>query len=288
MHTVTKILVIFAAILCVLLAALTMSYSANADKIVSALRDEQMRRVAAETNASAQVSAAKDELIAANQRIADTSNQVASLESKIRQLQSERSTLMVEKRGAESTRDGFVNQIDQLTATNKTQAVLIEKYRDEVTKLRDQELAFRKREIELNDRLNDLESQREVLEGSVRALQEQLAEARKQLETAGTVTSLNTAAGAREPFTPTFALTGRITKIQTDMATGKPLGTINIGSTNQVRENMKLAITRGDKFIANFVVRKVDLNWAQGEINYLSQSGVSAQEGDVVQSLASR
>lgn len=287
MHTVTKILVVFAAVLCVLLAALTMAYSANADAIVRANRSEVDRRIAAETQSRADVAAAKDELAAASQRNADLANQVAGLEGQIRQLQGERAALTSERRSAELARDAIVNQVDQLTATNKTQAVLIENYRNEVTKLRDQELSFRRREIELNDQLSDLQSQREVLEGSVRALQEQLAEARRQIEAGGTATA-SSASGSSQPFTPTFSVSGRVTAVRTDAATGRPVATINIGSTNNVRENMKLAIVRGERFIANLVVTKTDLGWSTGFVDYLSQQGVTVQEGDVVRSLASR
>ncbi|QYU67795.1 hypothetical protein J4558_23400 [Leptolyngbya sp. 15MV] len=158
-----------------------------------------------------------------------------------------------------------------------------------MTTLREQELAFRKREIELNDRLNDLESQRGVLEGSVRALQEQLAEARRQIEQGGVAAgqAVLGAMGSAEPFVPSVTIRGRVTRVTTDMATGRPMATINVGSTNQVRENMKLAITRGDRFVANLVVRRVDLQWALGEVQYL-QAGSQVQEGDVAQTLATR
>lgn len=289
MHIVTKILVVFASVLCVLLAALTMAYSANADRIRAEYLAEVNRRVAAESAASSQVAAANAERQTLSQRAADLANTTASLEGQIRQLQSERAQLLVERRSAEVDRDAIKDQIAQLGATNKTQALLIENYRNEVTTLREQELAFRKREIELNDRLNDLESQREVLEGSVRALQEQLAEARRQIEQGGVAAgqAVLGAMGSAEPFVPSVTIRGRVTRVTTDMATGRPMATINVGSTNQVRENMKLAITRGDRFVANLVVRRVDLQWALGEVQYL-QAGSQVQEGDVAQTLATR
>jgi len=287
-HTVTKVLVVFAAVLCVLLAALTMAYSANADKIVGDYRAETNRRVTAEAGASARQSEAAAERTKISEQAAGLANQVTTLQTTITQLQGERSQLQTEKRAAEGRADSIQNEIAQLGATNKTQALLIENYRNEVTKLRENELSWKKREIELADRINELESQREVLEGSVRALQEQLAEARRQIEQGGAAAAQANSNGSREPYTPTFTVAGRVTRVQTDMATGAPVATINIGSNNQVRENMKLAITRGDKFIANVVIRKVDLQWSLGEIDYLSQKGVSVQEGDVVKSLASR
>ncbi len=288
MHTVTKVLVVFAAVLCVLLAALTMAYSVNADTITRDLKNWKNKADTFEaTNNQTQAlyGVQQARLTSANN---DLANQLAGLQAQITQLQAERSQLQTDKRAAEARADGIQNQIDQLGATNKTQALLIDNYRNEVTKLRDGELAWKKREIELADRINELESQGEVLNGSVRALQEQLAEARRQIEQGGATANLSGPQGTREPFTPSFAITGRVKLVQNDMATGAPMATINVGSNNQVRENMKLAITRGDKFIANIVIRKVDLQWSLGEIDYLSQKGVSVQEGDVVKSLASR
>lgn len=287
MHIVTKILVIAAAILCVLLAALTMAYAANADAVVRDNARLRQEVSTANTQASGQVSRANSEKQEVVQLNASLSNQIAQLEGQVRQLQSERSTLTSEKTRAENDRASAESKIGSLGATSDTQARLIENYRTEVSKLRDNELGWKKREIELNDRLSDLESQREVLEGSVRALQEQLAEARRQIEQGGAAAA-SAAPGSREPFSPTFPVTGRITRVQTDMATGKPVATINVGTTNQIRENMKLAIVRGDKFVANIVIKRVDLQWALGEIDYLGQGSGTVQEGDVVRSLAAR
>ena len=48
MHIVTKFLVLAAAVLSVLLAALTIAYASNASRIVAEYNDEGARRVAAE------------------------------------------------------------------------------------------------------------------------------------------------------------------------------------------------------------------------------------------------
>jgi hypothetical protein len=107
-----------------------------------------------------------------------SSDQIASL-------QTERTKLLQDVATATNARDAIVNQIDQLAATNKTQALLIDSYRNEVTKLRENELTYRKREIELVDRVNDLESQTEVQGGNIRALQEQLVECKRLVDAGG-------------------------------------------------------------------------------------------------------
>lgn len=285
MHTVTKVLVVFAAILCVLLAALTMAYSVNADRIVAALRSETDLRTATESSAKNQMAQAAELQTVRQQQIEKLNNEVTQKQSQITSLQTERTKLLQDVAAAINARDAIVNQIDQLAATNKTQALLIDSYRNEVTKLRENELTYRKREIELVDRLNDLESQREVQDGSIRALQEQLIESKRLLDAAGG--PVQTRAQSDAPIRPSFPVSGKVTEVMTDPANQKPMAVVNVGTNNQIRENMQLMITRGNEFIANFTVKQVDLQWARGEINYLGRK-VTVQQGDTVQSSVTR
>ena len=50
---------------------------------------------------------------------------------------------------------------------------------------------------------------------------------------------------------------------------------------------MQLIIVRRDQFLAKFLVKKADLQWAQGEIDTLGKN-VTVQEGDTVRSLVAR
>jgi hypothetical protein len=285
-HTVTKVLVVFAAILCVLLAALTMAFSVNADRIVASHNKEVELRVATETSSKGMLTQAATEQARLNQDIQQLNTQKTQLGTQIASLQGERTKLLQDVATATNARDAIVNQIDQLAATNKTQALLIDSYRNEVTKLRENELTYRKREIELVDRLNDLESQREVQDGSIRALREMLEESRRALDAAGgPVQSGRIASDA--PIRPSFPVSGKVTEVSRDAANNKPMAVVNVGTNNQIRENMQLVITRGNQFIANFTVKQADLQWSRGEINYLGKT-VTVQPGDNVQSLVSR
>lgn len=285
MHTVTKVLVVFASILCVLLAALTMAYSVNVGRIVDDRHNEINRRLAAEAMAADRVAQGSEEQARMMLEIQQLQDQKTQLNSTITSLQNERSRLNQDLSAAVTSRDAIMGQIAQAVATSKTQALLIEQYRDEVTKLRDNELSYKTREIELTDRLNDLESAIEVKDQSVRALQEQLVEARRTIDSGG-------AAGANAirtgmPYAPSIPITGKIVKTAKDAATGNPVATINVGTNNQVRKDMLLAITRGGEFVGNLVITKTDLGWAEGKIDYLGKK-VEAREGDVVMSLVAR
>jgi hypothetical protein len=227
---------------------------------------------------------AAEEQARLNQDIQQLNSQKTQLGTQIASLQTERTKLLQDVATATNARDAIVNQIDQLAATNKTQALLIDSYRNEVTKLRENELTYRKREIELVDRVNDLESQTEVQGGNIRALQEQLVECKRLVDAGGGAVQTRT---ANEAYSPSFPVNGRVTQVMTDPSNQKPMAVVNVGTNNQIRENMKLMIVRGGEFIANFKVTQVDMQWARGEIDYLGRK-VSVQQGDTVQSSATR
>jgi len=67
-HTVTKVLVVFAAILCVLLAALTMAYSVNAERVTADYRAQVTLRQSTADSAMADVTQARAEQGALNEK----------------------------------------------------------------------------------------------------------------------------------------------------------------------------------------------------------------------------
>lgn len=278
MHIVTKILVVFAAVLSVLLAALTMSYAVNADRIVGEIGAERNLRIAAETTAANDMAAHRVAEQDLRDQLQAKADQATSLEINLRQLEADRAQLLKDKAMAEAARSAIEAKIADLGTTVQTQAALIQSYRDEVTQLRDNELRYRQNEIQLVDRINDLESQIEVATANVRALQEQLTEARMALEGAAVAGGSGTAQG---PQTTRVPVRGRIVSTMRDQATGALLVRIDVGTNDQVRENMKLYVSRGEDFLGNLVIRQADLQWAIGQIDTLGRD-VEIRNGDLV------
>jgi hypothetical protein len=281
-HTVTKVLVVFAAILCVLLAALTMAYSVNAERITGDFRSEVDKRLVADSTAQTKVAQAAEELGRLREALQAERNKNLAMETKIRDLEGERTQLIADVQAARTSRDAIQNQTEMVMASNNTLTQINKSYAEEVGRLRDSELQRSRREIELVDRINDLESQREVLDSSVRALREQLAEAQRTIQQGGTARGI-----ADAPFKPSFAIQGRVVATGKDPATGRPMATINVGANDQVRENMELVISRDGKFLANLIVTRTDLQWSMGRIDMLNQN-VQIREGDIVSTLAAR
>lgn len=284
MHWLTKTLVLIVAVLGMLLSALTVAMSVNADRIVNDFEQERSLKIAAEATQADVTARAAQEQNRLNAQIEQFSRDLAAREAEIRNLSTERASLLADKNKAELERDTIASKIKELGATTQTQAELLKNYSDEVTGLRKNELTFRQRQVEMDDRVSDLESQREVLEQTVRALQEQLADAQlavqKNLSGGGAVVA--TAASTGDSFVLGGQIVrGKIEKVEKDNATGATLVQINLGTADNIKENTKLFVGRSDGFVANLIVIKSDLKWAVGKIDTLGRD-VKVQEGDWV------
>lgn len=285
MHILTKFLMVFAAVLSVFLAALTIAYSANAERITQGLVGAQAGETAARASLSSQTTLYQAEKVRLESQIQQTARDMAERAKEVNQLQSETSRLTAEKNKAESSRLAIEGKIAELGELAKTQAALITSYREEVTGLRKNELDYRSQMLGLEQRMSDLESQREVLEGTVRALQEQLAEAKMAQETAlkgGTARS----GKSGEPFMFTGPLIqARVETVSKDTASGATLAKISVGSNDQIRENMKLLVVRDGQFVANLIIVQTDLRWSIGRVETLGRP-VEVMAGDLVWSRA--
>ncbi|RMD65971.1 MAG: hypothetical protein D6824_01690 [Planctomycetota bacterium] len=279
MHIVTKILVVFAAILAALLSALTVAYTHNASQIV---RDRQrLSQMVAARDADLR---ARDAQFAAAQRQFDQerqnlASQIASLTQEQASLRNENTKLVADAKSAQIQAASLQSQIEQMTATEKTMALLIESYRNELTSLREGQLRSAEREQELADRINDLTGQLQVAQDNNRALQEQLAELQASLSSgavASTATGRGGAAGSSN------VVQARVLSVSPDRASGQLLAEIDAGSNDRVRKGMTLNIVRDGRFLGRMIVTRVDLQRAVGRIDTLNNRNVRVQPGDIV------
>ena len=285
MHILTKVFIVFAAVLSLVLAALTMAYSVNADTIVSKYNDALQQAItaqAARESASAEYAAASS---VANQQIHDLQILVSDLAARNAKLVTENSGLTASVQSERNRADAVENQIGDSLQTTKAQAAVIASYIEELAGLRESELGLRRASIELEDRVNDLASQNDVFQATIRALREQLASAQREAELAmGGV-----AAGAEgEPYEAAGAvIRGRVTQVSTDPASGQALIEVDVGSNDRVSENMKLQVGRGESFVATLVVLRTDLQSSVARVA-LTNEGASVQPGDLVVSRLGR
>ncbi|MFN7019732.1 MAG: hypothetical protein ACK4WH_00210 [Phycisphaerales bacterium] len=283
MHFVTKVLVVFCAILSLVLSALTMAYATNAGRIRAAFDGEREQKLAYKARAESDIAGAAVKEAELQKQMATLQTQLDNERKLVNTLQSAQTELRAQVEQAKADAIAIRNQTSQLGATASAQQGLIGNYREEVTKLREDLVKASKREIELVDRINDLSSQREVLEQNARALKEQLEEIKLNMQTAGGVSGVGlSAVRSTEPQELIGPLVrARVLEVST-VATGD-LIVISEGSNRGLRENALMHIVRGDsQFIGSVVLTKVEPDKAVGRVNLYGRTGVQVQRDDIV------
>lgn len=268
MHIVTKILIVFGAVLSILLAALTIAMAANVNAIRGSFKAEQSAKIAALADLSQARAQQSGEMADLQKARTAAEAELAKVTDEIKQLQAERATLIAKESEARLAAESIKNQIAGFGDTAKVNAALIKSLTDEVAALRKAQLDSAKRETDLIDRLNDVESQRQVLEQTTRALQEQLSEARLALEAAKSGATTAVAGSPAESLGP--RISARIVKLD-KFPSGDDLVEINVGSAAGIRENQKLNVVRGGQFIGSLVITTVDLQRSVGRLDRLGR-----------------
>jgi len=283
-HFLTKLLVVFAAVLSLLLSGLVIMHSLNVSRIEQDYKYEVSRRQASDAALAAQNAQTASEGSRRAEEVSNLNSQIASLTSEKNRLEQLNTQLTSDKTQAVLSRDSVLAQIGQLGETVKTQQKLIDSYRDEVTGLRKNELRYKEQSLQTDERLSDLQSQNEVLTQNIRALREQLEEAKQAAQSAmagGTGIVSRLTGKSADPFLYTGPrLDGKVESIRPDDATGAQLVQINLGSTDGIRENMKLFAVRNNEFVANLIVVQTDLKVAFAKVDTLGRT-VQVQAGDV-------
>ncbi len=274
MHVVTKILVVLATVMSILLAAMSVAFTANADRVRS--ENERLRTMESATTQTlkADKAAASAARLRLEEQIGNLNDQIATMNRDTIALQQDAARHMADAEAAKAEAIAVQAKMDQLSSTVATQTELISSYRTEVTALRDNELRYSRREIELADRISELTGQLEVAQETNRALQEQLA-------SAGGFSG-NRIAGGGQPQVGSGPVRAQITELRRDPGSGATLASIDAGSNDRLRPNMELSIVRGNSFIGKLTLQSVDLNEAVGRVDLLGNRSASVRRGDRV------
>ena len=281
MHILTKVFILFASVLSIMMAALAISYSVNADRLTASYRDALAKADTAIADQSAQQAAHGQERAALEENLNGLRDELASRDADTRRLEAANSELRIALRQAEAGRESITSKIAQLGVTTETQARIIDEYKTELDRLRTAELSYRDEKIDLEKSLSDLESQVIVYEQVKRALQEQIEEMRIALNNPG---GSNTGAGATTPTEIAGPLIrGSIDEVLNDPSSGDTLVKVNLGTNDRLRENTRLYIHRGNSYLGELVIFNVDLNHAVGRVAYTA-ANQSIRAGDQVMS----
>jgi outer membrane murein-binding lipoprotein Lpp len=266
-HGLTKALVLLAALASIFLAALTMAFQVNAQTLSSELISVRAQKEAIESTANASTSqyqAADNEWQRKLEQVQTANTQLTNESRTLRAtVEKSRNDVLAAQQEAEQAK----NRIGQISGAVQTQAELISRLEQEVTRLRQGELAWKQNEIAYADRIADLDSQLEVLNQANRALEEQIAQIRREIEGVGA----GGTPGARGVVVPTV---GRVLSTDKDRATGATLVRIDLGTNDGIFKDQKVYVSRGrNQFIGNLVIIQTDLQWSVGRFDDLGQGG---------------
>ncbi len=280
MHILTKILVVFASVLAVLLSALTISYAVNSDTVVKAWKEEKANSM----GLLAQVNSTSSELADKSSRnqgeLMKLQNAAAAKDNELNDLRGELAEVRSRVQATITEKDLLGNRLNELVSSQANLTKINEAMRDETTQLRTKIADATKKEVQLLDRIADIESQNEVKEGEIRALREQIAELRVTSgNPSGRGPGAEGAAGVVPP--PAVPVRGKVLEVRSDRASGQLLAMVNVGTNDQIKENMVLMIYRSNEFLANLHVSRVDLQSAIGRIDTLNRN-VSIRAGDEI------
>lgn len=289
MHILTKVFVLFAAVLSILMAALSISYTVNADRIVADYRNALAAADLARNDRDASKSIQSNLIAAKEEELSAARDELATRDADIRRLEAANSELRINLRSAESARESITAKIAELGVAVETQAKIIDDYKNEQSRLRTAELDYRDERIDLEKQISDLESQVIVFEQVKRALEEQLVEVRNALGEATSAGGVAAVAGApRQPQDiPGPPVRGSVDEVVVDEATGQLLVKVNLGSNDRVRQNSRLYVHRGTTYLGELVVFQVDLNHAIGRVSYTAQGQQIRANDSVLSRLSS-
>lgn len=267
MHSVTKFLMAFAAVLSIFLSAMVIAYAANTDRILQDYGNEQASTKAAQAAlaaGTAQWSTERANIMSEFDKLKGLSQQK---DTQLAELELERATLRNERAEAQRARDSFKARVDEFAEIIKTNQTMIDRYSQEVSELRRNELASRTQKLETEERMTNLLSQVDVLQANNRALAEQMYDLQQKLASGGAPS------GNAGPISSEarVQITGRVEAVKLDSANGKTLVQLNVGSNTGVTNGMIFRVVRGGEFIANIVVRRTDLAFSVAEVEILQK-----------------
>jgi len=283
-HILTKVFVLIASVLSIMMAALAISYSVNADRITAGYRDSVATATTATNDLAAVKAANGQEKAALQDDLSALQDELASRDADSRRLEASNSELRIALRQAEAARESISSKIAQLGVTTETQAKIIDEYKTELGRLREAELSWRNDKIDIEKSLSDLESQVIVYEQVNRSLRERIAELQTAFANAATGGSTDSSASSMPTEVAGPLIRGSIDEVMTDPASGDTLVKINLGTNDRIQENTRLYIHRGNSiYLGELVIFQVDLNHAVGTVTYVAQNQ-SIRSGDQVMS----
>lgn len=279
-HILTKVFVLFAAVLSIMLSALTISYTINTDQIVSKYNDALEEAKTAEGSLSAQAARHGIILTEKEAQIDNLRSQLSAATNTMRDIERSAAQLQTDLRTAEADKAAADRRVQGALEATKAQAQIIDAYKTEVSSLRNNELLARENMLQLEERLANVLSQGAVQEATIRSLREQIEGAKTGTANAGRFEQIDLINAT--PIGGSL-VRGSVQSVAYDADMGRYIVQIDLGENDRMRRNARVHIVRGNDFIADLVITRTDLNVATGIVDNL-RAGESVRQNDTVKS----
>ncbi|MHB1157479.1 MAG: hypothetical protein ACYC26_11665 [Phycisphaerales bacterium] len=280
MSVLTKVFVVLATILAVLLVPLMIAYINNTAQFKQERDEANATKGVADTRAAiVEASLARAQEAQAT-ALAKVNTEKANLEGQIQNITGKFNAEQVAKINAENELATKNAQISQLTSGQEQAGKIIADQAKQLDELQNKFMTTEKRFVEVSNVLEEKTTTLATLTEQVRLIQEQLKDAQDELakrqtqQVTATTATGNAAAPIAAPL-PAVTIRGQITAVE---AVGdQTFVAINVGRQDNVAEGMHFIIHKGDQYLGSVTITKVDLNSAAGR--------VTLQRGDIAKNL---
>lgn len=285
MSTLTKVLIILQVFGVLALCVLVVSYVASADNYKQRYEQQQQKATRATQQQQATVDDYERFKAAKEQEIANLNRENTRLKTQVTMLENQ---LTEANRLNGQLNDKITSLAAQIEVANRLtaeQTAIAKKAQQDIEVLRDKLANTEAQLDQANDSLNEKIAVIEIQTKQIKALAQEKDALYAKLEQTVrqygktvvpplTRPATGTAQPAVQP-TATRDIRGAVTRVDLD----KQLVEVSIGSSAGVKEQMKLMVARGDRFVCNIQVLAVDADRAVGVLDMVQ---LPPQVGDVV------
>lgn len=287
----TKIFVVLATVLSILLVALLVPFVQNTQKIKDTNVTLTQERDVAKADAATARRLLTDAQAEATEAATGFAREKAQLVAQASDLANQLAAKERDVVAAQGALTQAQSRLGELASAQEQSGKIITALNDEVKQRRDETLDLRTKNIALSDRVNELQTQNETLVQQIRLVKEQMFDLQTRVEQLADASTTGTPQAATTQQQGTTTATAAVTPVAAVAPTNPVRGMItdvrqvgeitfvalNVGSNDEVREGMQFIVHEGQKFLGNVVITKVDLNSSAGRVT-LAQAPIKANQ----------
>ncbi len=280
MSILTKVFIVLALVFSLALSVFVILTLSQQDKYKLALQNAVVEKVGAQA-LLAKMEADRNNYRDGLDRLRTASlNDASTLQQQIRSLQNTTATDEREIATKNNDLNNAQASVTALTTANQAMTDTLGRLNTELAQLRQDVPVLTQRNAELNRHNNELQTGLDEAQNAIRRLQEELAEAQQPQPQKTPTTGAQ--AGSSDNGTPTLSalvpINGKVERV--DSLNGRTFLTLSLGKRDNIQDNFRFTIYRGNSYIGDAVVRKVAVDESVAEVTML-KPGEEVQASDL-------